>query len=66
MARKGSRPSYKLRHPKTAQTVTLLRQAPARITSQKWQVGPGIETPSRDFRGRGGFVCRPQGEVRSR
>jgi hypothetical protein len=39
-----------------------LRQAPP-----KWQAGPGTETPSRDFRGRGGFaVCRPQGEVRSR
>lgn len=38
-------------------------QASARITSQKWRAGPGIEPSSRDFRGRGGFaVCCPQGE----
>ena len=37
------------------------------LTSQKWRAGPGVEPPSRDFRGRGGFaVCCPQGDARSR
>lgn len=41
--------------------------APARITSQKWRAGPGIEPTLRDFRGHGGFaVCCPQGEARIR
>lgn len=43
------------------------RQAPARITPQKWRTGPGIEPTLRDFRGRGGFaVCCPQAEARIR
>lgn len=41
------------------------RQAFVPITSQEWLAGTGIEPPSRDFRGRGGFaVCCPRGHAR--